>query len=58
VRDEKSAKKWIVRGSAILAIFFYGLASFSAWNHQHDARIHAEAALVESAPNFKAEIVT
>jgi hypothetical protein len=30
-KDARAAKKWLVRGTAILAICFYGLASLLAW---------------------------
>jgi len=56
-RIKEDPGKWIRRGSATLAIFFFGLASFFAWNDEHKARLSAESQLKESAPQLSAEII-
>jgi hypothetical protein len=57
-RVKKDPSKWIVRGTSTLAVFFFGLASFFAWNAEHQVRLTAEKTLKDDIPQLSAEIGT
>lgn len=45
-RIKRNQKKWIIHGSGILAIAFFGLASYFAWTDEHRAKVAAEQKLL------------
>jgi hypothetical protein len=53
---KRDSTKWFVRGSILLAVFFFGVASFLAWNNEHKARLLAEGKFKEDVPKLSVEV--